>query len=178
MYNFFHTKYNLKTNDYGLKTSRGFTLIELLVVIAIIGLLSTVVFASLAGTRPRARDARRLAEVKQMGLIIAIEATSLISGSARNFAGCVGSDVLASTCTGPGGISQFSDFSDPSGTSPCKNGSTATCDYSISKAGGAAAASIDDYEICFFLEEGVALGYSQGLLSITSPSGNIKTGCL
>lgn len=46
--------------------SRGFTLIELLVVIAIIGLLSSVVFASLNSTRGKARDARRLSDMKQM----------------------------------------------------------------------------------------------------------------
>ncbi|MDO8555289.1 MAG: prepilin-type N-terminal cleavage/methylation domain-containing protein [bacterium] len=46
--------------------SRGFTLIELLVVIAIIGLLSSVVFASLNGTRTKARDAFRLSSLRQV----------------------------------------------------------------------------------------------------------------
>lgn len=49
-----------KTNN------RGFTLIELLVVIAIIGLLSSVVLASLNTARQKSRDARRLSDVKQL----------------------------------------------------------------------------------------------------------------
>ncbi|HVU75597.1 MAG TPA: type II secretion system protein [Candidatus Paceibacterota bacterium] len=49
-----------------MNTKRGFTLIELLVVIAIIGLLSSVVLASLNGARKKGRDARRLSDMKQL----------------------------------------------------------------------------------------------------------------
>lgn len=49
-----------------LKKHRGFTLIELLVVIAIIGLLSTLSVVSLNNARARARDARRVSDVKQI----------------------------------------------------------------------------------------------------------------
>lgn len=47
-------------------TQKGFTLIELLVVIAIIGLLSSVILASLNGARKKGRDARRLSDIKQL----------------------------------------------------------------------------------------------------------------
>ncbi len=47
-------------------TQRGFTLIELLVVIAIIGILSSVVLASLNSAKLKARDAKRVSEVKQV----------------------------------------------------------------------------------------------------------------
>ncbi|MFH1838329.1 MAG: type II secretion system protein [Candidatus Kuenenbacteria bacterium] len=49
-----------------LKNRKGFTLIELLVVIAIIALLSTIAVVSLGGARAKARDAKRVADVKQM----------------------------------------------------------------------------------------------------------------
>lgn len=45
---------------------RGFTLIELLVVIAIIGLLSSIVLASLNTARARANDARVRSDLRQI----------------------------------------------------------------------------------------------------------------
>ena len=45
---------------------KGFTLIELLIVIAIIGLLATLAIVSLTTAQQKARDTKRVADVKQL----------------------------------------------------------------------------------------------------------------
>ena len=65
MYNEGHMNKTGVSNQASV-VSRGFTLIELLVVIAIIGLLASIVVASLSTVQAKARDARRVADVDQL----------------------------------------------------------------------------------------------------------------
>jgi len=50
--------------------ARGFTIIELLTVIAIIGILASIVMASLSSSRSKGRDARGITDVKNIELAL------------------------------------------------------------------------------------------------------------
>jgi len=75
---------------------KGFTLIELLVVIAIIGILSSVVLASLNTARSKSRDAKRISDVKQIQL--ALELYYDQNGSYPTSPGCSGSTPNGGWC--------------------------------------------------------------------------------
>lgn len=53
----------------------GFTLVELLVVIAIIGLLSTLAVIALGSARQKARDSKRLSDLKEMQMTLELHYT-------------------------------------------------------------------------------------------------------
>lgn len=130
----------------------GFTLIELLVVVAIIGLLSSLAVVNLNSARSKARDARRISDVRQLSTILEMEATEELDNLNLTCAG-----VKTNSCSAPGLVEQFNGFLDPTARglgANCYMGSGAVCDYSISQSLGGSAPKVNDYEICFFLEEG------------------------
>src|SRR3989339_580974 len=88
---------------------KGFTLIELLIVIAIIGLLSTLAVVALGSARVKARDSKRLADLKQLQTALELYYTdnndyppgTAINLGDTNYA-CLNSDGFAiSGCTSP-----------------------------------------------------------------------------
>ena len=156
-----------------MKKDKGFSLIELLIVIAIIGILSAVVLSSLGTAREKARDARRLSEIKDMTKLLIVESDT---GDVA-LVGCTAADALTTLCTGPGSVSSFVNYTDPSGSvTACTDASTEACAYSISTEAGLAGAGTEDFQICFYLENGAG-GLSAGRNSAVGPVGRLVPEC-
>ncbi len=109
------------------KSSRGFTLIELLVVIAIIGILSSVVLASLNGARKKGRDARRISDIKQLQTALELYYDDNKNSYPPNLAALVTAGSIASVPTDPNGGSYFYDDISPTGTACTANPPTTKC---------------------------------------------------
>lgn len=159
-----------------LKKKKGFTLIELLVVIAIIGILSTLAIIALGSARAKARDAKRLSDVKQMSTALEIAETT----NPANDLTCVGAG-LTTGCddldeTADGVTLNWGSFIDPgtNSTVACADPSVVTCGYTVNLA---ATTEMDtsNYSICFYLEQASG-SLAQGLHNVSS-GGNITDNC-
>ena len=157
-----------------IRSSQGFTLIELLVVIAIIGILASIILASLATARSKGNDAKRVEELKSIQSEIAILGTS----ATITLQGCTGGYAALTMCSGNGTGAELSSFVDPnnSATTACTNSSSAPCEYSISQAAGGPAPTTDDWEVCTYLESGSG-NLGSGLVSISSATSSVTAGC-
>ncbi|MCK5061122.1 type II secretion system protein [Candidatus Parcubacteria bacterium] len=82
---------------------KGFTLIELLVVIAIIGLLSTLAVVALNNARQKSRDAKRVADIKQVQTALELFFNDQ-QGYPNSAAAALPLGVSSQSCLGAGGF--------------------------------------------------------------------------
>ncbi|MCH7597478.1 type II secretion system protein [Patescibacteria group bacterium] len=123
-----------------INSKKGFTLIELLVVIAIIGILSSVVLASLNSARQKSRDARRVSDIAQIQLALELYFDSC---------GQYPNTLTTATAVGCSGGTSLGDFLSPMPTDPVTD--VVFYYYAV---GSAAAAVCLDYHLGATMEDG------------------------
>lgn len=149
------------------KTLKGFTLVELLVVIAIIGLLSTVAVVALNSARAKSRDAKRVADVKQIqtALELYFNSNNRYPVETAIPLGITNTQLSDDGFDGDGGTNTYMGLipRDPGmagAATVCGDGSVASCDYQYETP--ANDTSPKTYKIRFYLE-GTTASLAAGL---------------
>ena len=147
------------------QSKRGFTLIELLVVIAIIGILASIILASLNTARAKGRDARRISDVKQIQLALELyyDANGSYPGSVYG---------SPSPLVSAGYISAVP--YDPLGGTACTDGTQSDCYSYVGLCAGGGACTPTAYHLGASLETSNAALASD---SDTCPGGTAGTAC-
>lgn len=151
-----------------MRNKKGFTLIELLVVIAIIGLLATIAVVALNSARTSSRDAKRIADIRQVQTGL-----ELYFNESTSYVDCAVSTRISAIdgCTAASGILTYiagiDNIYDPSagkaGTLCAEGGSDTTCDYAYQVIGD----DFADYAMYFYLEDQSG-SFDEGLHKATS----------
>ena len=124
------------------KGKRGFTLVELLVVVAIIGLMAAVALVALNSARMKARDARRVADIRQVQTALEMyymdaniyPSGTLLIGTTSGAGSCLDNAGWTATCGGTIYMART-----PSNPAPTDDGTcgSAVSYYYTQKASGA-----------------------------------------
>lgn len=139
------------------KNKAGFTLIELLVVIAIIGLLASVVLLALNGAREKAREAKRLADVRQIASALELYFNDV--NSYPTTGGTATSQIVGQPSLTPTYLGLMP-------TSPTPNDGTCSSSDNTYTYNTVAGNTVNGYTLTFCLGNATG-GYSAGLHSLT-----------
>lgn len=104
--------YNKPMRYFVPRLSKGFTLMELLVVISIIGLLASVVLASLSSARQKGRNSARVQQISQYIKALALYQSSSPTGGYPSVSGfvCLGDYPSPNSCWNNGNFSENTAF--------------------------------------------------------------------